>query len=222
MQLNPKNKYRYGTAPVRKTSVPSEAEVLIQKLPCDMGIHRTGRKGTLNAPSILLEDAELESQVHVSEVFPDEFDLKETHRRIQRHTKGMLEYDTPLLSVGGDHSISYPVLKAVKQHQPDLSLVWMDAHLDAKEPVGRHTSHDVVMRKLVENQVFGADEILCVGTTQIDEDEGDLEEDLRILDYAANEHRSVAVDSPVYLSFDIDVLAIKGTGYPDGRMSLHS
>jgi arginase family enzyme len=96
----------------------------------------------------------------------------------------------------------------------------MDAHLDAKEPVGRHTSHDVVMRKLVENQVFGADEILCVGTTQIDEDEGDLEEDLRILDYAANEHRSVAVDSPVYLSFDIDVLAIKGTGYPDGRMSL--
>ncbi len=220
MQLNPKNKYRYGTAPVRKTSVPSEAEVLIQKLPCDMGIHRTGRKGTLNAPSILLEDAELESQVHVSEVFPDEFDLEETHRRIQRHTKGMLEYDTPLLSVGGDHSVSYPVLKEVKRRQPDLSLVWLDSHLDAKQPVDGHASHDVVVRGLVEESVFDPEEVFCVGTTSIDEDEKELYSQLSVFGPEDVSKAAGSVSGPVYVSFDIDAVDISGTGYPDGELTI--
>jgi arginase family enzyme len=205
---------------VRRTSIPSEAEVLIQKLPCDMGIHRTSRKGTLNAPSNLLEDGEIESQVHVSEVFPDEFDLEETHRRIQRHTKRMLEYNAPLLSVGGDHSVSYPVLKEVKRHQPNLSLVWLDSHLDAKQPVDGHTSHDVVVRKLVEESVFDPEEIFCVGTTQVDEDEEDLGSQLGVFGREGISEVADVASGPVYVSFDIDAVDISGTGYPDGELSV--
>jgi Arginase/agmatinase/formimionoglutamate hydrolase, arginase family len=205
---------------VDTTNIPVEAEILVQKLPCDMGIHRTGRKGTLKAPEVLLEDAELESRVHVSEVFPDEFDLEETHRRIQRHTREMLGYDTPLLSVGGDHSVSYPVLKAVKQHQPDLSLVWLDAHLDAKRPVDERTSHDVVVRRLVEEGVFKPRDIFCIGTTRIDEDEKDLSSKLNVYRPADIPEAADAVNGPVYVSFDIDAVDVSGTGYPDGELSL--
>jgi arginase family enzyme len=205
---------------MRRTSVPSEAEVLIQKLPCDMGIHRTGRKGTLNAPSTLLEDSELESQVHVSEVFPDEFDLKETHRRIQQHTRDILGYNTPLLSIGGDHSVSYPVLREVKRRQPNLSLVWLDSHLDAKQPVDGHTSHDVVVRKLIEKSVFHPQEIFCAGTTQIDEDEKDLSAEINVFGPEGVSKAADKVSGPVYISFDIDAVDISGTGYPDGELSI--
>lgn len=199
---------------------PTEAQILLVKLPCDMGVHRTGRKGTLNAPHELLEKLNLSCSFHVSEVFPDEFDLEETHRRIQRHTKEMLEYEKPLLSVGGDHSVSYPVLKEVKHQQPDLSLVWLDAHLDAKQPVDGHTSHDVVVRRLVEDDIFDPEEIFYVGATKVDEDEKDLHSELKVFRPGNVSEAAGSISGPVYVSFDIDAVDISGTGYPDGELSL--
>jgi hypothetical protein len=49
---------------------PSDAEVIIQKLPSDMGVHRNPRKGTLNAPEKILEGLEFDMSVLVEEVFP--------------------------------------------------------------------------------------------------------------------------------------------------------
>lgn len=210
-----------------KTNSPEEAEFLIQKLPCDMGIHRNPRKGTLNAPDELLKPFRFERPVLVDEVFPDEFDLKETHHRIGKNTEELANYDKPILSIGGDHSVSYPAIKALKQEHPDLKLVWLDAHLDLKEKVEENISHDVVVRELLEN-CFSEDEIVFVGITKIDEDEkgfldshdlqvymhDELDDFLREFDF--DEH-------PYYLSVDIDVLKEEpapGTGYPDGKLEL--
>jgi len=209
-----------------ETKKPDEAEIIIQKLPSDIGIHRNSRKGTLNAPSVILERFEPESNVLVNEVFPDEFDLEETHERIYRNTVDLLDYNNSVISVGGDHSVSFPVIKALKEANPEMELVWLDAHLDLKEKVDGHISHDVVVRELLDSG-FSEDEITFVGITRIDEDEEKFLENHDLTVYMADEVseflQKYQSEQEVYLSVDIDVLKqseAPGTGYPDGQLSM--
>lgn len=208
-----------------KVNSPKESEVLIQKLPCDMGIHRNPRKGTLDAPEKILEDIEFDRPVLVEEVFPDEFDLEKNHSRIYQNTLELVEYSRPIVSIGGDHSISYPVIKALKENYPELNLVWVDAHLDIKKKVGDHVSHDVVIRQLVQEGLFDPDEVYFVGITEIDHDEEKFLEKNDFNLYRAEQIEEFIEDfkDEAYLSIDIDVLqkeSAPGTGYPDGELVL--
>jgi arginase family enzyme len=206
---------------------PEDAEIILQKLPSDMGIHRNPRKGTLNAPEEILEDFSTEKDILVEDVFPDEFSLEETHEKIRKNTEELLEYSKPIVSLGGDHSVSFPVIRALKEEYPDLKLVWLDAHLDLKEKVDGHVSHDVVVRELLENG-FTEEEIFFVGVTRIDEDEEEYLEERDMKIYRPGEVEGFKREfkkgeHPVYLSVDIDVLEeslAPGTGYPDGEMSV--
>jgi agmatinase len=206
---------------------PQEAEILIQKLPSDMGVHRNPRKGTLNAPDEILEDFSAEKDILVEEVFPDEFSLEETHGKISMNTEDLVNHGKHLVSVGGDHSVSFPVLKVLKEKFPDLKLVWLDAHLDLKDKVDEHVSHDVVVRELLDHG-FSLDEIYFVGTTRIDDDEKEFLEERDPQIYGPEElgkflREFDPGEQPVYLSLDIDVLREEeapGTGYPDGELEL--
>ncbi len=212
-----------------KVSSPQDAEIIVQKLSSDIGIHRNPRKGTLNAPEKILEDYKPSKKVLVDEVFPDEFSLENTHRRIEANTEELTEYDIPLLSLGGDHSVSYPVIQALKRKNPDMKLVWLDAHLDLKEKVKNHVSHDVVVRELLKRG-FSRDEVYFVGITEIDHDEEAFIGDQDFSVYGPQEVEDFLREfrkneQPVYLSVDIDVLDEKeapGTGYPDGKLSVNT
>lgn len=209
-----------------KTNSPEDADLIVQKLPSDMGIHRIDRKGTLKAPEKILEDFEFDQSVLVDEVFPDEFDLENNHRRIEFNTEELIEYSKPVLSIGGDHSVSFSVIKALKRENPGMQLVWLDAHLDLKEKVGNRVSHDVVVRELLRHG-FSEDEIWFIGVTEVDEDEEEFIEDSDLNIYRAGQVEDFLEDflsrEKVYLSVDIDVLRAEeapGTGYPDGELSI--
>ena len=209
-----------------KINSPKEAEFIFQKLPSDMGIHRNPRKGTLKAPERILEDFETSEDVLVDEVFVDEFDLEETHNRIEENTEDLAGYDLPIISLGGDHSVSFPVIKALKHENPDMELVWLDAHLDLKEKVDGNVSHDVVVRELL-NHGFSEDEIVFVGVTEIDHDEREFLEkhdfDIYMADEVGKFMDNYSSKEKTYLSVDIDVLKEEdapGTGYPDGQLSI--
>lgn len=208
-----------------KVKTIEEADILIQKLPCDMGIHRNPRKGTLNGPEKILEGLEFHEDVLIDEVFPDEFSLEETHRRIKENSSELAEHGKPVLSVGGDHSVSFPVIKALKDRNPEMKLVWLDSHLDLKEKVDSHISHDVVVRELLDNG-FSEEEIIFVGVTEIDHDEEEFLEgrDLEIYrPEELNEFMEKELEGDFYLSVDIDVLEenqAPGTGYPDGELDI--
>jgi len=191
-----------------------------------MGIHRNPRKGTLNAPEKILEGLEFDREVFISEVFPDEFDLEGTHSGIEENTEDLLSYGRPLISIGGDHSVSFPVIKALKREKPDLKLVWLDAHLDLKEKVDDHVSHDVVVRELLEYG-FSEEDIIFIGINEIDHDEKEFLEDHDLTIYHSGEVDKALekelFEGPVYLSVDIDVLKEEeapGTGYRDGDLGL--
>lgn len=200
-------------------------DIIIQKLPSDMGIHRNSRKGTLDAPEKILESLEFHEDVLINEVFPDEFSLEETHRRIEANMKDLSSYEKPILSIGGDHSVSFPTIKALKEENPELKLVWLDSHLDLKEKIDGHVSHDVVVRELLDNG-FSEDEIAFVGVTEIDHDEEALLEhhDLEIYrPDELDEFLKKELEGDFYLSVDIDVLEknfAPGTGYPDGELGI--
>ncbi len=210
-----------------RTKSPDEAEKIVQKLSSDMGIHRNPRKGTLNAPEEILTGFETGEKILIDEVFPDEFSLENTHEKISENTEELLRYGKPLLSIGGDHSVSFPVLKVLKQKFPNLKLVWLDAHLDLKEKVDGHVSHDVVVRELLESG-FSEDEIFFLGTTRIDDDEEKFLENHEINIFGPDELEEFkrefnSSEQPVYLSVDIDVLKEEeapGTGYPDGNLGV--
>lgn len=210
-----------------KTNSPEDADLIVQKLPSDMGIHRIDRKGTLKAPEKILEGFEFDQTVLVEEVFPDEFDLENNHRRIEFNTEEMLDYDKPLFSIGGDHSVSFGVIKTLKRRNPEMQLVWLDSHMDLKEKVGNHISHDVVVHELLSHG-FSDDEIWFVGITKIDDDEKDFLKNSDFNIYRSDEfdkflREFASNEQPVYLSTDIDVLKKEeapGTGYPDGELSL--
>lgn len=202
-----------------------KTDILIQKLACDMGIHRNPRKGTLNGPQKILEGLEFETNILIDEVFADEFSLEETHRRIEDNTSELIDYRRPILSIGGDHSVSFPVIKALKEDNPDMKLVWLDSHLDLKEKVDGHVSHDVVVRELLDSG-FSDDEIIFVGITEIDHDEDEFLEGHDLDIYRPDELDEFferGLEGEFYLSVDIDVLDkdfAPGTGYPDGELGI--
>lgn len=206
---------------------PEDCDFIVQKLPSDMGIHRNPRKGTLNAPEEILNGFEFKDNVLVDEVFPDEFNLEESHLRIRENTEELVEYGKPVISVGGDHSVSFPVISALKESFPDLKLVWLDSHLDLKEKVDGHVSHDVVVRELLENG-FSEDEVVFVGVTRVDEDEKGFLDSHDIEVYYGDEVEEFlrefeTSEQPVYASVDIDVLSedlAPGTGYPGGELEV--
>jgi len=108
-----------------------------------------------------------------------------------------------------------------------MKLVWLDAHLDLKEKVEDHVSHDVVVRQLVEEGLFEPGEIYFVGITEVDYDEQGFLESNDFNIYRADELTQFLADydfsEACYLSIDIDVLTegeAPGTGYTDGRLSM--
>jgi agmatinase len=134
------------------------------------------------------------------------------------------------LSVGGDHSITYPILKALGRDTP-LGLVHIDAHCDTSGPQeGTRLHHGGPFRNAVLDGVLdpersiqigirGPAEMLyefsaAAGMTVIHAEEIDS----LGIDAVAAKARAVVGDLPFYVSFDIDSLDpafAPGTGTPE-------
>ena len=124
--------------------------------------------------------------------------------------------------LGGEHLISYPLIKACYKHYPNLSVIHFDAHADLRTDYeGEEESHATVMRKVAE--MLGDRRLYQFGIRS-----GTKEE----FEYA-KQHTHMFVDEifpslrdavlllknkPVYISLDIDVVDpafAPGTGTPE-------
>ncbi|MBV9221709.1 MAG: agmatinase [Methylobacteriaceae bacterium] len=137
-----------------------------------------------------------------------------------------------LIALGGDHSISLPLLRALAPRDGPLSLVHFDAHVDTwPDNFGQTHGHGSVfyhaieeglvspasmvqvgIRSPVEKEIF--DWTLDKGVTIITAEEVHESKPMAI----ARRIRAILGSSPTYLSFDIDVLDpafAPGTGTPE-------
>ena len=134
------------------------------------------------------------------------------------------------LSVGGDHSISYPILKALGRDRP-LGLVHVDAHCDTSGPRdGTRFHHGGPFRQAVLDGVLDPERTIQIGIRGSAEAFYEFStasgmtvihaEDIDTLgiDAVAATARAVVGDLPFYISFDIDGLDpafAPGTGTPE-------
>ena len=134
------------------------------------------------------------------------------------------------VSVGGDHSISYPILRALGRNRP-LGMVHIDAHCDTSgELEGSRFHHGGPFRQAVLDGVLDPERTIQIGIRGSAEMLYEFsytsgmtvihaeELDKLGLDAVIVRARKVIGDEPFYLSFDVDALDpayAPGTGTPE-------
>jgi agmatinase len=151
--------------------------------------------------------------------------------RITDHIRTILKSDVKTLSIGGDHYLTYPVLKAYAEKFGPVSLVHFDAHSDTWDSDGEFMNHGTMFTRAVNENLVDPGRSVQVGLrTWNDEDRG-----FNILDApwvhengtAATIERIIEIigDHQAYMTFDIDCLDpafAPGTGTPvAGGLSSH-
>lgn len=105
-----------------------------------------------------------------------------------------------LLVLGGEHLVTYPVMKVVQEHFRDIQIVHFDAHCDLRDEYeGQKFSHATVMNLVRE---LGITDIFQVGIRSGTKREFD---ELRLVDSPVLLASSLDRQRPVYITFDMDV-----------------
>jgi agmatinase len=77
--------------------------------------------------------------------------MQEALDEIRRVAGEVLDAGKFLISLGGEHSITIPLVEAVASRHPGLSVLQIDAHADLRDAyMGNRLSHASVMRRVVE------------------------------------------------------------------------
>lgn len=136
------------------------------------------------------------------------------------------------LSAGGDHSVTYPILKAIAKDAP-VGLIHIDAHTDTwDEFQGSKFMHGTPFRRAHEDGLIDAERTVQIGIRGAQNtSEGwdySLDHGMRVIfmeeftemgvDAVIAEARRVVGDEPTYLTFDVDGLDpvyAPGTGTPE-------
>ena len=125
--------------------------------------------------------------------------------------------------LGGDHSISLPIVKQLRDEYGDLAVVSIDSHTDFRDDYcGNRFSNACVMRRISE--VIGTDNLIEIGICSSSEDEYlDMKDSVKVLDLEMMrgdglEEIISRIDSAceIYLSVDIDSLDL-ASGYAVGN-----
>ena len=73
------------------------------------------------------------SVADLGDVAINTFNLLDTVRLIEAHYDQVLEHDVIPLTLGGDHTLTLPILRAMKKKYGKIGLVHVDAHADVNE-----------------------------------------------------------------------------------------
>jgi guanidinobutyrase len=137
------------------------------------------------------------------------------------------------ISLGGDHTITYPILSALKQRHGTLGVVHVDAHADVNRSMfGEPVTHGTWLRNAIEEDVVDPRRVVQIGVRGSGYSASDFEwlsglggrvvqvEECwhRSLTPLMSEARAQLGDAPVYLTFDVDGLDpafAPGTGTPE-------
>lgn len=232
------NAMTFMRAPYLRNPLASNADVVILGVPFDMAT--SGRSGARMGP-----DAIRRASVNLSwesRRFPWKFKLSDTLSlldagdlvfdcgdsqdltlRLEAAATAIIESGKTLLSFGGDHFITLPLLRAhAKKHGP-MALIHFDAHTDTY-PNGSLYDHGTMFYHAPKEGLIAKENSVQIGIRTEYKEEGHGFDVINALD--ANDLSVAEIvgqikqrigDMPVYLTFDIDCLDpafAPGTGTP--------
>jgi arginase len=127
---------------------------------------------------------------------------------IEDSVRTLLSDNLAPISLGGDHSISYPIIRAISRVYPNLSVLHFDAHPDLyNELQGNRLSHACPFARVMEEGL--AKRLVQVGIRTINGHQREQSERFGVQMFEMSNWRDDLVlefDTPLYISFDMDAL----------------
>ncbi|MGI5158446.1 agmatinase [Microbispora sp. CA-102843] len=222
------------------------AEVAVVGVPFDSGV--SYRPGARFGPSAVREASRLLRPYHpgldvspfaamqvadAGDIACNPFDIREAVETLEEAASGLMEGGTRLVTIGGDHTIALPLLRAAARRHGPVALLHFDAHLDTWDTYfGAEYTHGTPFRRAVEEGILDTEAVCHVGTRGPLYGKKDLDDDRRLgfgivtsadvmrrgVDEVVDALRQRIGGRPLYLSIDIDVLDpahAPGTGTPE-------
>ncbi len=222
----------------RYTKDLRKADIAVTGVPFDQAV--TNRPGTRLGPRAVREASALQSPdapygwsfdalselaiVDYGDLAFDYANVAAFPKALTDHIRGILDSDTASVAIGGDHYISFPILKAYAERYGPLSLLQFDAHSDTwPDDDFDRVDHGTMFYKAVKLGLIDPKTSVQVGirTTNADTLGVNIIDAPTVHEIGAVETarriKSILGDRPVYLTFDIDCLDpafAPGTGTP--------
>jgi agmatinase len=161
------------------------------------------------------------------------FDIAEAVETVAGAAGELLATGARLMTLGGDHTVALPLLRAVARRHGPVALLHFDAHLDTWDTYfGAAYTHGTPFRRAVEEGILDTSALSHVGIRGPLYGKKDLDDDAKMgfgivtaadvmrrgVDEVAQQLRERIGDRPLYISVDIDVLDpahAPGTGTPE-------
>ena len=161
------------------------------------------------------------------------YNIEEAIGQIESAAADLYQKAPVIVSLGGDHTIAVPLLRAVNRVAGQVALVHFDAHLDTWDTYfGAPYTHGTPFRRAAEEKLFNENASMHVGIRGPLYSPDDLTRDAELgfktvhcdelqthgVDHVVKRIRERVGEHPLYLSIDIDVLDpahAPGTGTPE-------
>lgn len=169
----------------------------------------------------------------IGDVATNAYNLADSIRLIEAAYERIVAGGCRPITLGGDHTITLPILRALRRRHGPLALVHVDAHADANDTMfGEKIAHGTPFRRAVEEGLLDCARVAQIGLRGTGYDADDFDwcrrQGFRVVPAEECWYRSLAPlareiaerigAGPVYLSFDIDALDpafAPGTGTPE-------
>lgn len=162
------------------------------------------------------------------------YNLEKSIALIEAHFQPLAAQRITTVALGGDHTITLPILRAVAAQRGPVALVHVDAHADTNDTMfGERVTHGTIFRRAIEENLVDPKRMFQIGLRATGYSAGDFDwarqqgvtvvpaEDCWYRSLAplmAQVRDAIGPEHPVYLSFDIDGLdpsVAPGTGTPE-------
>ena len=162
------------------------------------------------------------------------YDLPASIRLIEQHYDELLQADVIPVSLGGDHTVSLPILRALARKHGPMALVHVDAHADTNDEMfGEKITHGTIFRRAIEEKLVEPDAMVQIGLRATGYSAEDFDwarsQGVKVVQAEECWYQSLAplmneirtrfgAERPCYLSFDVDGLdpsVAPGTGTPE-------
>ncbi|MEM8592268.1 MAG: agmatinase [Pseudomonadota bacterium] len=161
------------------------------------------------------------------------FSLKDSVRIIKEHYEAALAHPVIPVGLGGDHTLTLPVLRAIAKKHGPVALVHVDAHADVNDEMfGERETHGTVFRRAYEEGLIVPEKVFQVGLRGTGYTAEDFTEAQawgfnmtlapeiwgKSLAPLAAEIKAKIGEHPTYITYDIDSLDpafAPGTGTPE-------
>lgn len=157
----------------------------------------------------------------IGDVALNTFNLRATIDLIEAAYRTILGHDCIPLTLGGDHTLTYPILKAMAAKHGPVALIHIDAHADINDLMfGEKIAHGTPFRRAFEDGCLRGDRVFQIGLRgsgyAAEDYDWSREQGFTVVPAEACWHRSLTGligriretigDWPVYISYDIDSL----------------